>query len=511
MEKIKKIAKKLKINEKFLDFYGVYKAKIKNLDFQERGDLILVTSINPTKSGEGKTTVAIGLADALSILKKKVCLTLREPSLGPVFGLKGGAVGGGKAVVEPSQEINLHFTGDFHAITSANNLLCAMIDNHIFQGNELDFQEITFHRCLDINDRALREVTINEEKLKINKPRKESFVITPASEIMAILCLAKSVDDLKTRLGKIIVGYNSKEKPIYAKDLKADGAMFTLLQDAIFPNLVQTTFGTPTIIHGGPFANIAHGCNSVIATKTALTYADYVVTEAGFGADLGAEKFFDLKCRENNLNPKCVVIVVTIKALKEMSEDFCLGLENLGKHISNIRNIFNKSCVVALNHFAGDDESDILKIKNFVETMGVDFEICDSYSKGGAGSLQLAKKVLENLDDSNLTFAYNLSDSINRKIEDLAKRVYGAKNVKFSEKSLKKLKKIEKNAKNYPIVVAKTQYSLSDDDTLKGVPHDFVLNVQDVELKNGAGFVLVVCGKIMLMPGLPKHPNAENF
>lgn len=301
MEKIKKIAKKLNIKESNLECFGEYKAKIKNLKFKEKGSLILVTSINPTKSGEGKTTISIGLADALSLLKKKVCLTLREPSLGPVFGLKGGATGGGKAVVEPSEEINLHFTGDFHAITSANNLLCAMIDNHIFQGNELDFNEVVFNRCIDMNDRALREITINEEKLKNNKPRKEHFVITPASEIMAIFCLAKNEQDLKERLGKIIVGYNSKEKPIFASDLKAENAMFLLLKEAFYPNLAQTREGTPVIIHGGPFANIAHGCNSVVATKTALSYADFVVTEAGFGADLGAEKFFDLNAKETIL------------------------------------------------------------------------------------------------------------------------------------------------------------------------------------------------------------------
>lgn len=511
MEKIKKIAKKLNIKESNLECFGEYKAKIKNLKFKEKGNLILVTSINPTKNGEGKTTVSVGLADALSKLKKKVCLTLREPSLGPVFGLKGGATGGGKAVVEPSEEINLHFTGDFHAITSANNLLCAMIDNHIFQGNELDFKEVVFNRCIDMNDRALREITINEEKLKNNKPRKEHFVITPASEIMAIFCLAKNEQDLKEKLGRIVVGYNSKEKPIYASDLKAENAMFLLLKEAFYPNLVQTKEGTPAIIHGGPFANIAHGCNSVVATKTALSYADFVVTEAGFGADLGAEKFFDLKCRENNLNPKCVVIVVTVKALKEHSEDLSLGLENLGKHISNIKNVFNKSCVVALNFFENDSQKDIEKVKKFVENLGVGFEVCSPYLEGGEGCKKLAKKVLENFNDNKLTFSYNLEDNIEKKIEDIAKKVYGAISVKFSEKSLKNMKKIEKIAKNYPVVIAKTQYSLSCDDNLKGAPKDFVLDIEDIELKNGAGFVLAICGKIMLMPGLPKHPNAENI
>ena len=336
-------------------------------------------------------------------------------------------------------------------------------------------------------------------------------MITPASEIMAIFCLAKNDQDLRERLGKIIVGYNSKEKPIFASDLKAENAMFLLLKEAFYPNLAQTREGTPVIIHGGPFANIAHGCNSVVATKTALSYADFVVTEAGFGADLGAEKFFDLKCRENNLNPKCVVIVVTVKALKEHSEDLSLGLENLEKHISNIKNVFNKSCVVALNFFENDSQKDIEKVRKFVENLGVNFEVCSPYLEGGEGCKKLAKKVLENFNDKKLTFAYNLEDNINKKIEGIAKNVYGAKSVKFSEKSLKNMKKIEKIAKNYPVIIAKTQYSLSCDDNLKGAPKDFVLDVEDIELKNGAGFVLAICGKIMLMPGLPKHPNAENI
>lgn len=511
MEKIEKIAKKLKISSKNLEKYGDFKAKIKNLPCQNKGDIILVTSINPTKSGEGKTTVAIGLADALSQLKKKTCLALREPSLGPVFGMKGGAVGGGKAMVEPSEEINLHFTGDFHAITSANNLLCAMIDNHIFQGNELHFKEVVFNRCLDMNDRALREITINEEPLKNNIKRKESFVITPASEIMAIFCLATSQDDLKERLKNIIVGFDEDDKPIYAKDLKAQNALFVLLKDAIKPNLVQTKEGTPAIVHGGPFANIAHGCNSVVGTRLALTYADFVVTEAGFGADLGAEKFFDIVCRENNFNPKCVVLVVTLKALKENGEDMKLGLENLEKHIDNIRNIHNKSCVVAINYFENDEARDIEKLEKFLREKNLPFEICSPFLEGGKGCVRLAKKVLENFSNTPLKFAYLKTDDIITKIEKVAKNVYGAKSVKFSQKSLKNLKKIEKNAKNFEIVIAKTQYSFSDNENLKGAPKDYILTVQDIELKNGAKFVLVVCGEIMLMPGLPKHPRAEDF
>lgn len=510
MKNISLIAKKLGLKSDDIEKYGDFKAKIKRVNLCEKGKLILVTSINPTKSGEGKTTVAIGLADAFSLLKKSVCLALREPSLGPVFGMKGGATGGGKSVVVPSEDINLHFTGDMHAITSANNLLCAMIDNHIFQGNDLKIKTVVFHRCLDINDRALREITINQEKLKNNFPRKESFVITPASEIMAIVCLAKNYDDLLERLGKIIVGFNNNDLPIYARDLKAENALAIILKDAFKPNLVQTELGTPAIIHGGPFANIAHGCNSLIATKTALSLADYVVTEAGFGADLGAEKFFDIKCRMGELNPSGVVVVVTVKALKEHGS-IEKGFENLDKHINNIQNVFNKNCVVAINKFESDKENDLEQIRKHCEDLKVPCEICSPFIEGGKGCEKLCKMVLSNLNEKKLHFAYSEKDSLKEKICCVAKKVYGASGVEFSSVAKEKMKKYEKIVKNFPICIAKTQYSLSDDEKLLGSPTNFILHVKDIEIKNGAGFVVVICGEIMLMPGLPKVPNAVNM
>ncbi len=506
MKKINLIAKKLNLKKENLETYGDYKAKIKNYSQNPKGKLILVTAITPTKSGEGKTTVSIGLADGLNLLNKNVCLALREPSLGPVFGMKGGAVGGGKSLVVPSDDINLHFTGDMHAITAANNLLCALIDNHIFQGNDLDFQTVVFNRCMDMNDRSLRIITINQEKLKNNKERKESFVITPASEIMAILCLHTSEEDLRDRLDNIIVGYNSKKQPIYAKQLCSTDALLILLKEAIKPNLVQTTIGTPAIIHGGPFANIAHGCNSIVATKTALSLADYVVTEAGFGSDLGAEKFFDLKCRVGKLDPSVVVVVATVRAIKQNGVQN--GLENLKRHIQNITKLFNKKCVVAINHFEGDSEEDIEMIKRSCKCPCV---VCYPFTEGGKGCVALAQAVLDNIDNTNkLKFAYNLKDGIKQKIFDIASKVYGAVDVEYESGVEEKIAQYEDIAKGYPVVIAKTQYSFSDDDNLVGAPK-FTLKIRDVEVKNGARFVVAIAGKINLMPGLPKVPNSVNM
>ncbi len=516
-EKIIDIAKKIGLNEENIELYGNYKAKIKLEKVEPKGKLILVSAINPTKYGEGKTTISIGLADGMRKLGLNAVLALREPSLGPVFGVKGGATGGGKASLTPSDDINLHFTGDFHAITSANNLLCALIDNHLFHGNALNIDEnkILFHRCMDMNDRALREITISQEKLKNNVERKDSFVITAASEIMAILCLANDLEDLKQRLGNILVAFSKDGKPIFARDLKAQDAMAILLKDAVKPNLVQTLEGTPAIVHGGPFANIAHGCNSVIATKYALSLGDYVVTEAGFGGDLGGEKFIDLKCRLNNLNPSVVVIVATIKALKAHSQDGSLngGLKNLRKHIENFRKVFGKETVVAINKFDGDSNADLEKVKNFCESIACSAEIASPYLEGGDGCIELAKKVKALCDKKNtpLKFAYNIEDTIKEKILSLAKNIYGASSVEYSPVAVEKIKIFEKLAKDMPICIAKTQYSLSDDDKLLGVPQNFTLHVRDIELKNGAGFIVVIAGKISLMPGLPLVPNSENM
>lgn len=494
MKDIVKIAKSIGINDEDVECYGRYKAKIRNLKCAPKGKLILVTAMTPTKSGEGKTTISIGLADAINSLGKKVSLALREPSLGPTFGMKGGATGGGNSTIEPADDINLHFTGDMHAITTANNLLCANIDNHIYQGNELDIQKVTFPRCMDLNDRALREITINEEKLKNNHPRHDSFVITPASEIMAILCLSENEKDLQKRLGDVIIGENSKGEFVYAKDLKIVKSLMKILKDAMYPNLVQTAEGTPCFVHGGPFANIAQGTNSVIATKTALTFSDFVVTEAGFGADLGAEKFFDLKCREAKLDVNVVVLVVTMKAIKEH------GLENVLKHIDVLENVFNKSCVVAFNHFAGDSEKEIEKFKS---VCSVPCCVCYPFEQGGKGCVELSKTVIENMTNSKLKFAYSKSASIKEKIESIAKKVYGAKNVEFSSVAEEKLQKYEHLAKNYEVVIAKSQYALIDENDKKSK----TLKVQDLSLKNGARFVVALCGKINLMPGLPKHPK----
>lgn len=514
---ISKIAQKLNLTEDDIDLYGKYMAKINKINFSPRGKLILVTSINPTPSGEGKTTVSIGLADALSLLGKKVVLALREPSLGPVFGIKGGATGGGKATIEPSDNINLHFTGDFHAITSANNLLCALIDNHIFQGNELNInpEKIVFHRCLDVNDRALREITINEEPLKRNVVRKEKFDITAASEIMAILCLSSSLEDLKNRLGNILVAYNYDNKPIFAKDLHAQEAMTILLKDAIKPNLVQTLKGTPAIVHGGPFANIAHGCNSIIATLTALSLGDYCITEAGFGADLGGEKFFDLKCRLANLNPNAVVIVATVKAFKNHSENKKIneGFANLQKHIENIKNVFNKEVIVAVNKFPDDKQDEFDEIKNLCQNLGISCLECSPFLQGGEGCIELAKEVLKltSKKPSKLEFCYNLEDSLEEKIEKIVKKIYGASNIEYYPSAQAKIALLNEIAPHYPVIIAKTQYSLSDDMKLIGCPQNFTFHIKDLELKNGAGFIVAIAGNISLMPGLGKNPNSEQM
>lgn len=511
--KINKIIKKLKIKNYIL--YGNEIAKIESLN-KPKGKLILVTSINPTKYGEGKTTLSIGLADSLQKLGKKVVLALREASLGPVFGVKGGATGGGKSQIVPSDDINLHFTGDFHAITSANNLLCALIDNHIYHGNllDIDTDKILFHRCMDMNDRALREITISQEKLKNNVERKENFVITAASEIMAILCLANDLDDLKSRLGNILVAFSKSGKPIFAKDLKAENAMTILLKNALMPNLVQTLAHTPAIVHGGPFANIAHGCNSALATKTALSLGDYVVTEAGFGGDLGGEKFIDLKCRLNNLNPSVVVIVVSLRAIKSHSQDGNLndGLANLLKHVENFKYVFNKEVIVSINRFEDDKLNELQEIQAFCLKNNTKAIISSPYLDE-FGCIDLAKEVLTicNKSNSELKFAYELNLPIKDKIYNLASKIYGAKNVEYSPLAEEKIKIYEKLCKDYPIVVAKTQYSLSDDEKLLDRPSDFTLHVRDIEIKTGAKFIVVIAGKISLMPGLAKEPNSEKM
>ena len=525
MQDIGKIAAKLGLTEEQIERYGKYKAKI-CADFSARkGKLVLVTAINPTASGEGKTTVSIGLADGMSRLGKKVCLALREPSLGPVFGIKGGAAGGGYAQVVPMEDINLHFTGDLHAITAANNLLCAMLDNHIFRGNELDIdpEKIYFRRCLDMNDRSLRNITVGQKGEGVE--REEHFEITAASEIMAILCLSTSLKDLKRRIGNIIVGENRKGEYVYARDLKAEGAMTVLLKDAIKPNLVQTLEGTPAIVHGGPFANIAHGCNSILATYTALSLADWVVTEAGFGADLGAEKFLDTKCRVAGIQPDCIVIVATVKALKLhggadkanlAQEDLAAlekGMPNLYKHIENMKNVYRKPVVVAMNRFATDTPAEIEAVMRGVEQAGAKAVFTDVFLQGGAGGEELAKAVCEAaMRKSELHFSYDLNDPIEKKIGDIVKNVYGGAGVTFSEVAEEKIADAEKRGYGkLPVIIAKTQYSLSDDAKLLARPTGFTVHVRDIIVKGGAEFVVAVAGSIMLMPGLGKHPAAEHI
>ncbi|MBQ2910113.1 MAG: formate--tetrahydrofolate ligase [Bacilli bacterium] len=511
---IREIGKKIGLNEEDLILYGNDKAKIRNCPCGKNGKLVLVTAISPTPYGEGKTTVSIGLLDALRKIKKNAIGVLREPSMGPVFGMKGGATGGGYSQVVPMEDINLHFTGDFHAITSANNLLCAAIDNHIYFGNELDIQEVTFGRCLDVNDRALREVTAGG--------RSDVFSITAASEIMALFCLATSLDDLKEKLGNIVIGYNSKKEELYAKDLNVEGAMLTLLKDAFLPNLVQTLEGNPVIIHGGPFANIAHGCNSIVATKYGLGLADYVITEAGFGADLGAEKFFDIKCRKAGLSPDAVVLVATIKALKyhggvkkddiylENIDALKLGLSNLVRHIENMKK-YTKNVVVCLNRYDTDLDTEIDIVRECCKSNDVLFSESKAYSLGGEGAIDVAEKVLEVLNNKNdFKVLYEDELSLVEKVNKVAKEIYRAKDVEFSEVALDKLTLFEeKGLGKLPICIAKTQYSFSDDAKAVGAPNDFVIHVRDVRLYNGAGFITVLLGDIMTMPGLSRKPNYE--
>lgn len=530
LEPITKIAEKLNIEEEYLETYGKYKAKISNnlfnkLKDKENGKLILVTAINPTPLGEGKTTISIGLADGLSTIGKKSILALREPSLGPVFGIKGGATGGGYAQVAPMEDINLHFTGDIHAITSANNLLAAMIDNHIYWGNELGFEKIVWKRCVDLNDRQLRKIECGLSGENKIVPRQDGFDITVASEIMAILCLAKDIEDLKERIGNIIIGYNKNNEPIRAKQLNAQGSLAVLLKDAINPNLVQTIENTPAIIHGGPFANIAHGCNSIIATKLALKLGEYVVTEAGFGADLGAEKFLDIKCRTAGLKPDAVVCVATMKALKyhggvpkddikkENMEALEKGIHNLLKHVDNIKNKFGLNVIVAINRFLEDTDGEIEFLQEKLQEQGINMSLVEAWGKGGKGAEDLANKVAELCENkTEINYAYNLEDSIKEKIEKVATKIYGAEGVEFTEESIKNIEQIEKlGYSNLPVCIAKTQYSFSDDATNLECKDPFKIHVKDIILKAGAGFVVVITGAIMTMPGLPKVPAAESI
>lgn len=521
---IQDIASELGLAMEDYDQFGKYKAKINQIRQDKKGKLILVTAINPTPAGEGKTTVSIGLADALRKLGKNSMLALREPSLGPVFGIKGGAAGGGYAQLAPMSDINLHFTGDFHAITAANNLLSAMIDNHLYFGNKLNIKTVTWNRCLDVNDRALRNINIVYDGDRVLGNRTESFNITAASEIMAVLCLSSSFDDLKERLAKIVIGYDYDNQPVTAGDLKAADAMAILLYEASKPNLVQTLEGTPAFVHGGPFANIAHGCNSVIATKSALKLADYVVTEAGFGADLGAEKFLNIKCRINNLSPDCVVLVATIRALKyngqaqdlktEDLDALQKGLPNLLKHIDNITQQFKLPCVVAINKFDTDTDAEIELVRQACESKNIKAVIADVFAQGGEGGLDLGNEVINlcSLTNNGINFTYSLNDSIQDKITKIAQNIYGADGVEFLPKAKKQLKKLTADGyDNLPVCIAKTQYSLSDNPTLLGEPKGFKVVVRDLQLRAGAGFIVAVAGDIMLMPGLSKIPNAEKM
>ena len=526
---IKDIASKLDIKEDELEPYGHYKAKLSSelmdrLKDKKDGKLVLVTAINPTPAGEGKTTTTAGLGEAMAKIGKNAIIALREPSLGPVFGIKGGAAGGGYAQVLPMEDINLHFTGDMHAITAANNLCCAMLDNHMQQGNELsiDPRRILIKRCLDMNDRALRNVIVGLGGKVNGVPREDHFIITVASEVMAILCLADDIDDLKKRLGNILVAYNYNGEPVYARDLKADGAMTVLLKDAVKPNLVQTLEGTPAVMHGGPFANIAHGCNSVRATKLALKLADYCITEAGFGSDLGAEKFLDIKCRFAGLKPNAIVLVATARALKYNAgidktkcaetnlEALKKGIVNLGVHIENMRK-YNVPVVVAINRFLTDSKEELEYIEQYCKEKGADFALSDVFANGGNGGVELAKKVVEAVEKpSDFKPIYSLDLTVEEKIEAIAKNIYGAKDVAFTTQALKALKEVKSlGGDKLPVCIAKTQYSLSDNPALLGAPKDFTITVRNVSLSNGAGFVVVYTGDIMTMPGLPKVPAAE--
>lgn len=516
---INSIAQSIKIDEDELICYGKYMAKLEPKEGSSK--LILVTAINPTSAGEGKTTISIGLADGLKRIGKKVCLALREPSLGPVFGIKGGATGGGYAQIAPMDDINLHFTGDLHAITAANNLLSAMIDNHMYWGNALKIKTVFWHRCIDMNDRALRYI---EAGINYNE-RPDNFDITAASEIMAILCLSRDKQHLKEKLGNIIIGTNESGEYVTARDLKADEAMAILLKDAVKPNLVQSLEGVPAIVHGGPFANIAHGCNSIMATKTAMYYADYVVTEAGFGADLGAEKFLDIKCRTANIAPDAVVIVATIRALKcaggkkeNLSErdDAALsgGLANLIKHVENMTKVFSRKCVVAINRFDTDTDEEIDLLSCAVKQTGALIECASVWANGGEGGKTLAQAVIKICEEKSkpLTYAYELSDSIKDKIIKVATKIYGADGVIFSEKAEEKLAALkDEKWQSLPVCIAKTQYSLSDNPLLTGRPTGFKITVKDLNLRAGAGFIVALAGEILLMPGLSKIPNAEKM
>lgn len=529
LEEINVIARKLNVEDD-IEQYGKHKAKIslevmKKLKSKKNGKLILMTAINPTPLGEGKTTMAIGLADGMNKIGKNAVLALREPSLGPVFGIKGGATGGGHSQIAPMEDINLHFTGDIHAITAANNLLSAIIDNHIYFGNELNIEKVVWKRCLDLNDRQLRKVNTGLSGEKNIVPREDGFDISVASEIMAILCLATDIKDLKRRIGNIIIGYNKLGMPITAKDLKADGALTVLLKEAIKPNLVQSLEKTPAIVHGGPFANIAHGCNSIIATKMALKLADYVVTEAGFGADLGAEKFLDIKCRKAELKPDVVVCVATMKALKyhggvakeEVQNENIMALErgmnNLFKHIDNLQNVYGLNVIVAINKYTYDTEKEINYLKEKLQEKGIELSLVESWEKGGEGATDLAEKVVKLAEKKHkFKYAYELNESIKNKIEDVAKKIYGAESVEFSEEAEKEIEKIEKlGYGNMPVCIAKTQYSLSDDQKNLECNEPFSIHIREIHLRAGAEFVVAIAGKIMTMPGLPKIPAAEKI
>ena len=526
LENINVIAHKTGIPEMYLETYGRYKAKIsndimKNLENKKNGKLVLVTAINPTPLGEGKTTMSIAIADGLAKIGKKSILALREPSLGPVFGIKGGATGGGKAQVAPMEDINLHFTGDIHAITTANNLLASLIDNHIYFGNELKIKKVTWKRCVDLNDRQLRVVNTGLSGEKNIVPREDGFNITVASEIMAILCLSEDMQELKQNLGNIIIGYNEEDKPVFARDLKAEGAMAVLLKDAIKPNLVQTLENTPAIIHGGPFANIAHGCNSIIATKMALKLADYTITEAGFGADLGAEKFLDIKCRKAKLKPNVVVIVATIKALKYHGG---VAKENLQeKNLSALKR-FGLKPIVAINKYNTDNEEEINYLLKELKKQNVQVSLVEGWEKGGIGAKDIAEKIVNLAEDNiwedamsfetnrEVNYIYDLQEDIKTKINKIATKIYNAENVEYTEEALKKIEKIEKDGYgNLPICIAKTQYSLSDDPKNLECDNKYNIHIRDVELRAGAGFIVALAGKIMTMPGLPKEPAAEKI
>lgn len=532
MLNISEITTELGIDDNYVEQYGKYKAKIDlslldNLN-RNNGKLVLVTAISPTPAGEGKTTTTIGLADSLRTLGKNAIVAMREPSLGPVFGIKGGAAGGGYAQVVPMEDINLHFTGDFHAIGAANNLLAAMLDNHIYQGNflNIDPSKITWKRCVDMNDRQLRYIQDGLGGGKNGIPRNDGFDITVASEVMAVFCLATSIQDLKNKLSKLIVGYTYDNKPVKAGDLKAEGAMTALLKDALKPNLVQTLEGTPAFVHGGPFANIAHGCNSVIATKMAMRLGDYTITEAGFGADLGAEKFLDIKCRLANLKPNAVVVVATVRALKmhggsqkeelntENLETLEKGLPNLLKHVSNIKNVFKLPCLVAINRFPSDTDSEISLVIEKCKELGVNAVLSNVWAEGSKGGLELAKETIKlcDEDNSNFEFCYDLEDSIEGKINSIVTKIYGGANVVFTQEAMEQIKHLNNlGFDKLPICMAKTQYSFSDDMSKLGAPSGFTVTVREIKVSAGAGFIVALTGTIMTMPGLPKVPSAEKI